>query len=416
STTPNIDSLAGQSLLFERCYAQSTEAFRSMATMITSKYPACYPTSKGRNAGLGFRDLVHTPEPTLVDFIREAGHTTCGIVSDSSLRGAFGFANGFDYYDDKLISEPDDTFRVRTTEESYEAAESWLSRNFRRPFFMLVQFPDPMGPYDADQRFVEQLSNSSFYSTPGTINVSRDDNHPINQLPAYHNVKDETVTVGELIRQYDAEIAETDNFIGKILNTLNRLDIADKTMIVISSLHGEALGEHGHYFDHGENVYHCLSHIPLIIYNPKGRSARIKDVVEGIDIMPTILSYLGVNPESDLSGSNLMRFFTTSKPELNYPAFCYWDNPKMYSVIKGDYELLFMENQEYRLYHIINDPEEIHNLYSEDDPFAQELKSLLDTWLEENHQRALNNDFKRSYGPSGSKKPLSVPPKDSTIR
>ena len=416
STTPNIDSLAGQSLLFERCYTQSTEPFRSMATMLTSQYPSCYPASKGRNEGLGFRDLIHSPDTTLTGFIREAGHTTYGIVSDSSLRGAFGFANGFDYYDDKLITEPDGTFRVRSTEESYDAVESWLSRNFRRPFFMMVQFPDPGGPYDAAPRFVKQLSNSSKYSDTRAILVSQDNDNPINQIPAYHKIDEETVEFGEMIRQYDAEIAETDSYIGKILNMLNKLDISDKTMVVISGMNGEALGEHGIYFNHGKNVYHCLSNVPLIIYNPKGRSGRIKDVVESIDIMPTIMSYLGINQRRDISGSNLMRFFTNSKLRRNYPAFCYWDNPKMYSVIKGDYELLYMESQEYRLYHIINDPEEIHNLYSDDDPVAQELKSLLDTWLEENHRRALDKGINRSYDQPGSKKPLSVPTQDVTYR
>ncbi len=412
TTTPSIDSFSGQSILFERCYAQSTESYRSMTTMLTSEYPVCYPASNRTNTSAGFRDLICTPEPTLVAAIRDSGHTTCAVVSNSVLKGAYGFAEGFDYFDDHMINLEDSSFRVRDSGETFDAAESWLSRNFRRPFFMLVQFPDPKGPYNAEPRFENQLHQLKEYGNPKVIPVSDSDDYPLNQIPAYHGISGETPTVGEMIRRYDAEIVETDYYIGKLLDTLYRLDINDDTMVVISGLHGQSLGEHGYYFNYGQHVHHNLSSIPLIVHIPNGGAARIKDVVEGIDIMPTILGYMGVKPNRRISGMNLMGF--SSRPNLKdeYPAFCYWDEPNKYSVIKGNYELIRIHNQDYRLYHVINDPEEIYDLYSADDPVGVELKKLLDAWLRDNHKRALENEIERNYGPPGLKQPMSIPLED----
>ena len=140
--TPALDSIAGESLLFERCYAQSTETYRSMATMLTADYPACYVGSNRENVGMGFRDLVSTPEYSLVSQVQNAGHTTCAIVSSRLLKGEFGFDEGFDYYNDEFVKDDDGSLRVRTTSETWEAADAWLSKNFRRPFFLMVHFPN----------------------------------------------------------------------------------------------------------------------------------------------------------------------------------------------------------------------------------------------------------------------------------
>lgn len=409
TTTPSIDSFAAQSLLFKRCYAQSTDPYRSMTTMLSSEYPVCYPISGRKNASAGFRDLVCTPEPTLTAAIRDSGHTTCAVVSNQVLKGIYGFAEGFDYFDDKMISLDDDTFRVRDSNETFDAAESWLSRNFRRPFFMLVQFPDPNGPYDAPQQFEDQLHQSMEYVNARILPVAESDDFPLNQIPAYHKISDNAPSVGEMIKRYDAEIAETDFYVGELLDTLDRLDINDDTMVIISGLHGQALGEHGYFFNYGKYTHHNLSNIPLIINIPNGGAARINDVVEGIDIMPTILGYLGVTTNKQVSGMNLMRFSSNPSLKREYPAFCYWDDPNTYSVFKGNYELISMENREYRLYHVINDPEEIYDLYSDDDPICIELKKLLEAWLRENHQRALDNDIERNFSPPGKKQPLTIP-------
>ena len=111
-----------------------------------------------------------------------------------------------------------------------------------------------------------------------------------------------------MIHRYDAEIAEVDHYIGKILYSLDQLGIDDKTMVIISSLHGESLGEHGYFFNHGGVPYHNLTHVPLMMHIPGSKSARIKDVVEGIDIMPTVLGYMSVKSGRETSGMSLLRF------------------------------------------------------------------------------------------------------------
>jgi arylsulfatase A-like enzyme len=412
TTTPNIDSLAGESLLFERCYAQSSESFRTVATMLTSEYPGCYPGHKGTNRAQGFRDIINSDQQSLVDIVRESGRTTSAIVSGSFLNNDSGFNKGFDYFDSNMVKDESGGERIRRSSETYNSVESWLSRNFRRSFFLFVQFADPAGPYNADSNFADQLSDMPRYKGPKTLPVSATESRPFNQIPANHGIINDPPPIGEMMRNYDAEIAEVDYFIGKILDQLNRLDIGNNTMIVISSSHGESLGEHGYYFTSGGNVYNNQTHIPLLIHIPGSNSVRVHDVVEGIDIMPTILSHADINPGRQLAGMNLLRFCTKPKLRDEYPAFAYWDSPNMYSIIKGNYELISLDNREFKLFHVLNDPGEIYDLYSDDDPIAQELKRYLETWIRDNRQKSLEREIIDSASPKGKKAPLTVPPKD----
>ena len=416
TTTPNIDSLAGESLLFERCYAQSSDTYRTLATMLTSEYPGCYPGQKGANRAQGFRDIIDSEQQSLVDIVRESGRTTSAIISNSSLMNDPGFSKGFDYFDSALIKDESGKERIRRSSETYNSVESWLSRNFRRSFFLFVQFADPAGPYNADSNFADQLSDMPRYKSPKTLPVSTTDSRPFNQIPVHHGIATDPPPIGEMMRSYDAEIVEVDYFIGKILDQLDRLDIGDNTMVVISSSHGESLGEHGYYFSSGGNVYNNQTHIPLLIHVPGSNSARIHDVVEGIDIMPTILSHADINPGRELSGMNLLRFCTKPKLKSEYPAFAYWDKPNIYSVIKGNYELISTDNLEFKLYHVMNDPGEIYDLYSDDDPIAQDLKRYLETWIRDNLQKSLEREITSSTEPSGKKAPLTVPPPEDIER
>ena len=411
-TTPRIDSLASESLVFERCYAQSTETYRSIVTMLTSQYPNVYPGDLGANSGRGFRDLLGNPRTSLVARIRESGHTTAAIVGNPMLDSDFGFGEGFDYYDDKPATEDDGSIRERSTGETYKVAETWLSRNFRRPFFMFVDIPDPQGPHDPDTNSLRQLHILPSYLDQRTLAVSGNDLRPINALPSYFGKAGDSHAIGDLMRLYDGEIAEADYYTGELMDLVSRLGIDDKTMIIVSGSHGEALGEHGYYFSNGGSTFHCLSSIPLIIHNPRGHAGRIKDVVEGIDIMPTAMSYLDIERPKDMDGISLLPFYKAPSRKREYPAFCYWDSPVMVSAIKGDYELINFENKEYKLFHVINDPAEIHDIYSESDPVAQDLTRLMELWTRQNHGKALENETTRKSSPDTHKPPMIIPPGD----
>jgi len=408
-TTPRIDSFASESLVFERCYAQSTETYRSIATMLTSQYPSAYPSGSIDDAGRGFRDCLYQTDASFVACIRNAGHTTAAIVGSPLLKGEFGFSTGFDYYDDKPIVESDGSIRDRTTEETYMAAESWLSRNFKRPFFMFVHFPDPRGPYDAGPSNLKQLRMLPSYTNPKTLVVAGNDIRPLNALPAYHGKAGEQRSIGEMKRMYDAEIAEVDFYVGELLDTVSRLDISDETMVIISGAHGESLGEHSYYFANGGITYRNLTHVPLIIHNPGNTGGHISDVVEGIDIMPTISGYLNTKNTPTFAGMNLLRFYEKNSLKYEYPAFSCWDAPTAISVIKGDYELINFDDNKYMLFHIVNDPDEIYNLYTENDPTAKELKMLLEIWNRQNREQALDKEIKEKYGPPSHKNPMIIP-------
>lgn len=290
-TTPHIDAFFGRGHVYERAYAPVPSTGPSMVSMLSGLYPQHH----------GVRLLCQRLLPdviTFVDHLRRAGYQAAAVVSNAVLAdSATGLAARFDYYDDFVDEqEPfrDDMFE-RTAARTTDAALYWLTakRDTGKPFFLWVHYIDPHGPYRPPEDKPVDFSHSS----PAPISPDR--------VPSYARESD--VTDGnEYVDRYDEEIAYTDREVGRLLETLEHLGLADGAAMIFTSDHGESMMDHDQWFRHEVCVYEEMVRVPLAIRYGTGEAARSKVPVSTIDLMPTILELASLPLPEGLDAASLL--------------------------------------------------------------------------------------------------------------
>jgi arylsulfatase A-like enzyme len=314
--TPALDELASEGALFTRAYSQIPTTGPSHMSILSGTYPWTHETLANGVA-------VPPDVPVLPQMLGTAGYRTAAFVSAFVLDGVFGYGRGFEVYDDALVRPKgvSDLSPMRVWEQlrvrfgdladverpgdvTVHDALGWLER--RRPderFFLWVHLFDAHGPYEPPPPF-----DTRYYSGD-----PRD--------PA-HTTMTEAVDVADYmaeslegitdlawpLAQYKGEIAFTDQQLGRLLEGLADQGLAENTVIVVVADHGESLDEHDYYFNHGAHLYTPSMHVPLVIVAP-GRipaGVVVDDLVENVDLAPTLLELLGQPVPADLAGTSLL--------------------------------------------------------------------------------------------------------------
>jgi len=287
NTSPSADSLAAEGVLFAKAYAQRPKTSPSFASILTGTYPQ-------RHGVRRTRQVLPGAAYTLAEALRDAGYHTCAVVTNGNLFPAFGFDQGFGEY----------LYGHSGAREGTEIALERLGEGLREPFFLWVHHTDPHTRYQPPRPFDEMFAKEVLYGK-----------RPLRVLRGGElgGVRRWVLIEGPLdldyyISQYDGEIAYTDHWVGALLAGLRELELSDRTLVVFASGHGESLGEHDYYFEHGLFPYEPSARIPLIVSFPgvAARGARDSTVVESVDIMPTVLDLLGLEVPSTCQGESLV--------------------------------------------------------------------------------------------------------------
>jgi arylsulfatase A-like enzyme/Flp pilus assembly protein TadD len=260
--TPNIDRLRNDGILYRNAYSHVPLTLPSHASLFTGLLPADH----------GVRDNIGYPlagtRATLPRALREHGYATGAAVSSYVLRGTTGMGALFDWYDDPLAFTPGTQLGAiqRAGGATAASAQAWIARQGASPFFLFLHLFEPHTPYDAPEPFRSAAS------------------HP-----------------------YDGEIAYVDSIVGSFLDDLQRRGIYDRAVVILLSDHGEGLGDHGET-EHGIFVYREAIHVPLIVKLPKNANAgtAVDSPVGLVDVFPTVLSLVGVDPPASLAGVALL--------------------------------------------------------------------------------------------------------------
>ncbi|MBI2841628.1 MAG: sulfatase [Acidobacteria bacterium] len=310
-TSPTIDRLAGQSVLFENAYCQIPKTNPSLATIMTGLYPS---THKILQLQLNLPDAYIT----LAEALHARGYATCGIVGQYNLSKRTGLAQGFESYFDtfpsyEAVTRPGghfDSMAEKRAKDLVDLGIGWFRTTQPRNFFLWIHFMDPHAAYDPLPPYDEAFPESS-YSTALEIDVERIHRQafdPPRQDLAYY------------LRRYDGEIRAMDDQIGRLLDELRRAGALEETMVVFTADHGEYMGDPDgpavQYFSHGETLTEAEIHVPLIWHIPgeTGRGIRLSKVVETADIFPTIMDLTGLKgPAWD--GQSLSPLFASSNPD-----------------------------------------------------------------------------------------------------
>lgn len=303
-TSPAIDRLAARGVLFDNVYSQSPWTLPSFATVFTSLYPmqhgAFTPVKKLR------ADLT-----TLPMMLLKRGYSTAAIVNAPFLSPEYRLDRGFEYYDYR------GPFAERVASGTTTNALAWIDKHIGEPFLIFVHYFDPHMPYAPPEPY-----DTMFYpdykgdlSCPFFMDLGR--RRPIAAFPIglLRSVDTKHArTMSSLSTEdwnyiralYDGEIAFTDEAVGKLLDGLDERGLTDNTLIIFLSDHGEEFYEH-EGFEHGHTLYDEVIKVPLIVSLPGQvpENVRVAEHVRLIDIAPTVLDYLGVEPSGYFEGASI---------------------------------------------------------------------------------------------------------------
>jgi arylsulfatase A-like enzyme len=295
-TSPHIDALAARSALFERAYTFWPKTRGSFVMMMTGRRPSTNGYSKTHPILVDFN-------PTLAAVLKGAGYETAAIVDNPNVAARHGYSKGFDRYretwEEKALDS--ETARARAITAG---AVSFLGerRGGGAPFFLWLHYVNPHAPYTPPAPY-----DTMFLASP----PRPDRRLPV--VPGFHGGIPKQWAVpgqdrlGYYVAQYDGEIAAADAEVGAVLEALFASPAAGSTVVVLTSDHGESLGEHDYYFDHGEDVFEPSMRIPLIVAMPGAPAGvRSRALASTLDLVPTLLDMLKVSYPPDLAGASLL--------------------------------------------------------------------------------------------------------------
>jgi arylsulfatase A-like enzyme len=252
-TSPNLDRLANESVLYTKAIAPSSWTLPSHASLFTGKFTSSHGAQYDPEGPLYLTDGLRGPdswqkfrarglaknEMTLADILKGEGYITGAVLGGPWLKKVFGLSKGFDFYDDREIS----TLNGRLARQVTDSALKWIEKYRTKEFFLFMNYFDPHTPYMAPEGFARAF------------------------LPKGTDLGRRRPTIEENKALYDAEILYMDHYFGKFLQKLKAWNLYENSMIIVTADHGELLGEHGKY-EHGQYLYQEEIHVPLIIKFP----------------------------------------------------------------------------------------------------------------------------------------------------
>jgi arylsulfatase A-like enzyme len=368
SLTPRIDAFAKQGIVFERAFSQAPNTPRSVPSFLTSRYPSQvvvddafkdYPTNADENDFLfetlkasGMKTIGESSHFFFCDRVRYPD--SCAPVAASLKPNALQGADEWDNSDAENIPESNHDIAGPRIVKKAIAKLDTLAKD-KTHFAMLVHLFDPHSTYMEHEGF------------------------PITE----HGT-------ASLAQKYDYEVAFEDQLIGQLLDTLDRTGLAANTTVVLMADHGEAFGVHTIWgeqmFFHGQTLYRELLHVPLIFRVPNAQPCTRKDVVQLVDLAPTIAALFGATPPKSWIGRSLLPALEC-KDLPPRPAFAQllpakaWDHEaKSMITADGKYHVFFrISDKRWEIYDLEKDPDERHNI-ADSDPEAKRLEEALAQW------------------------------------
>ncbi|MGE5243797.1 MAG: sulfatase [Betaproteobacteria bacterium] len=335
--TPAIDQLAAQGLVFDRTYAHVPQTLPSHATLMTARYP--YRNGIRVDGGAQLAPDV----PTIASAFHAAGYRTAAFVGASVLGARTGLNRGFDEYDDRISrSAAESTAGERTADQVLAPAFEWIAGNDSR-WFVWVHLYDPHEPYSPPEPY-----RSRFSSEP-----------------------------------YDGEVAYVDAALGLFLGRLRAAGALGHTLVVVTSDHGESLGEHGE-LAHGRLAYDATLRVPLIMWAlDRIRPGSFSRTMRLVDVAPTVLDLVGLAPLEHADGRSIRPFVAGERPFDD--AESYFEAPNeegirdgapVRGLVSGQTKLIEAAVPE--LYDLAADPAEQNDIYAQQPGRARDLERRLD--------------------------------------
>jgi arylsulfatase A-like enzyme len=401
-TTPALDRLAAAGVRFNDATVQWPQTWPSIASMMTSTYPA--------TTGVRYspRRPLADGQTTLAETLRAAGYQTAAVVANATIGRKFAFDQGFEVFVESWLDElrkrtghsvlDNQAGKVKELTNATVVTDQALAviERFERgkPFFLWLHYIDPHGPYVPPPAYAGMFAGS--YPA-----------HPVDHrlLPSYQLQKaagsDLVIDdLGFYKAQYDRSVRYFDDQLSRLLQAPPLASGSPGTLVVVTADHGEGLGEHDYYLEHGAVPYQTTARVPLLMVL-EGRlpAGRVVDRPVGvIGIAPTVLEILGLPAPSGFEGDSLMPLVGGG---ADAPAHVFMESGRrqlsQVTVRRGPWKLVHTRSPadrrrfglpELALYNLGADPSEKMNVIGRHRETAAEMRAAMDTWLANGSRQA----------------------------
>ncbi len=333
--TPTLDRLAAEGVIFSQALASSPTTLPSHASIMTGLYPYRH--------GARVNGVFHLDESevTLAEVLSDRGYATAAIISAFVLDRRYGLAQGFDVYDDDMSGGPEPApfrYEERLAPRTTDRAIEWLRTAADGPFLVWVHYFDPHAVYMPPSPYAEQYADNL----------------------------------------YDGEIALVDHELGRLLAVVEELGLTDRTLVVVVGDHGESVGWRWEAA-HGHLIYDTTVQIPLLMRcgDRLGGGVHLTRRVTQVDLMPTILSLLGLGAPEGMDGVDLTTTTDADRAVFveNLQALMEYGWAPQAAVYDGKYKYIHGPNPE--LYDLSADPLETEDLHAGQPQVAAALRAKL---------------------------------------
>jgi arylsulfatase A-like enzyme len=394
--SPFIDGLAERGVVFERAYAAISTTGPSHATIFTGLYPLQHRVQKN---GQGLPDAF----VTLAEILSTHGFATAAFVSSRASLRSGHLNRGFRTYDEprKVAGVP-----YRPADETIDTAIAWLEgRSDDGPLFVWVHLFDAHLPRQAPLAHLLTVASGTKDEKRTMMRFLVEEHH----LPLSYFGNDADAML-QAVDEYDAELAFADTELSRFYEAVSRRDVGGRTLWIITSDHGEGLGNH-HWMHHGKQIYEEQMWVPLIFHASDGSlpPRRVPGIVEHVDLLPTIASLTGTGDRLDeqflpIQGRSLVpllagemaagasprtafvqRRVYDSKPEIEAQIRAdpeqmrttRYEPGRKYGLVERRWKYVHRTRGRDELFDLQRDPYETRNLVTEHPERAREMKARL---------------------------------------
>ena len=339
-TTPVIDRLAAAGARFTTAHAHNVVTLPSHANILSGRLPGDH----GVRDNAGFR--FPADGETLATLLKSRGYHTGAFVSAFPLESRFGLTRGFDVYDDRFADAARPAFLIqeRSGRDTIARALRWLDSQRDNRWFCWVHLYEPHFPYAAPEPFASRFRNAPYYG----------------------------------------EVAAADASLAPLLEPILATGRDGRTLVVLTSDHGESLDDHGEA-THGVFAYEATLKVPLVVYQPRLLRPVVVDApAQHVDILPTVLDALALTAPSGVAGRSLLPAIAGEDDPAAIGRPAYFEAlsatfnrrwAPLHGVIQGGVKYIDLPIPE--LYDLSADPREEHNLVSSQPARVDQLRALV---------------------------------------
>lgn len=324
--SPELDALARESMVFDQALTTAPWTLPAHMSMMTGLDPVAHGV---RNVS----EVLSPNLPTLSGSLRSAGYATAAFTDGGFISKVYGFDRGFDLYEEPASGEAPSGFA-----HSIPRAIAWLDAHAEGNTFLFLHTFDVHAPYTAGDPEV-------FSRFRGRPTPDGEDDHWLREARYLYAQRNTGVSgygrLSELLNDYDAGVHEADRGVGRLLDHLRRSGRYEDALIVVLSDHGESFFDHDVYAGHGLFLTDDEIHIPCILKLPhrEGAGKRVSDLVDVLDLYPTVLDVAGLQKQTTLQGESWLGF-ARGEPRRRKSSFAESFNTESYSLTAQGYKYI----------------------------------------------------------------------------